>query len=79
MMLNRSLFPIVGLDFGHEYSSIVNGTLKMTDEQIDQLRALIQCEIDYMLREEQEMSLPLSIITSIILLGKPSRRHSKND
>ena len=52
MMLNLALFPIVGLDFGHEYSSIVNGTLKMTDEQIDQLRALIQCEIDYALQEE---------------------------
>mgnify|MGYP006290348737 FL=1 len=25
----------------------------MTDEQIEQLRALIQCEIDYMLREER--------------------------
>jgi hypothetical protein len=30
MMLNLALFLIVGLDFGHEYSSIVNGTLKMT-------------------------------------------------
>jgi len=25
----------------------------MTDEQIDQLRALIQCEVDFMLREER--------------------------
>ena len=25
----------------------------MTDEQIDQLRALIQCEVDYVLREER--------------------------
>ena len=25
----------------------------MTDEQIEQLRALIQCEVDYMLREER--------------------------
>ncbi len=25
----------------------------MTNEQIEQLRALIQCEIDYMLREER--------------------------
>jgi hypothetical protein len=31
MMLNLALFPIVGYDFGHEYSSIVNGTLKMTE------------------------------------------------
>ena len=29
MMTNiAALFPIVGLDFGHEYSSIVNGTLR---------------------------------------------------
>ena len=26
----------------------------MTDEQIDQLRALIQCEIDYALQEEND-------------------------
>ena len=53
MMTNIAvLFPIVGLDFGHEYSSIVNGTLKMTEEQIEQLRALIQCEIDYAMQEE---------------------------
>ena len=25
----------------------------MTDEQIEQLRALIQCEIDYVLRQER--------------------------
>jgi hypothetical protein len=32
MMLNLVLFPIVGLDFGHEYSSIVNGTLRTLEE-----------------------------------------------
>ena len=32
--------------------SLLNNTSrKMTDEQIDQLRALIQCEVDFMLRE----------------------------
>jgi hypothetical protein len=29
------LFPIVGLDFGHEYSSILSGILKMTDTTRD--------------------------------------------
>jgi len=28
------------------------GDVAMTDEQIEQLRALIQCEIDYALQEE---------------------------
>jgi hypothetical protein len=41
-----SLFPIVGLDFGHEYSSIVNGTLKMNRKLWDIIRDDLGYSID---------------------------------
>jgi hypothetical protein len=41
-----NLFPIVGLDFGHEYSSIVNGTLKMNRKLWDIIRDDLGYSID---------------------------------
>ena len=34
------LFPIVGLDFGHEYSSILSGILKMTNTTRDLIQRM---------------------------------------